>query len=166
MSVEHVDIDDPNIHEPKGVSTANADTVYIADGAGSGEWASLTLETIDTSSIFGTNSFWLWANLENIGTAGEVFLPVTRGCNVITATLVLGGAITGSDETITFRRSDGASMGTVTVTQSGSATGDTYTFTPSANEELVADQYLEIETAGNCTGTVSMFITVEFELTE
>ena len=30
--VEHVDITDPEIHEPKGVSTASADQVYEADG--------------------------------------------------------------------------------------------------------------------------------------
>lgn len=37
--VEHVNIADPNIHEPKGVSTASLGMVYVADGAGSGTWA-------------------------------------------------------------------------------------------------------------------------------
>lgn len=36
--VEHVDIADPNIHEPKGVASAVAQAVYVADGAGSGDW--------------------------------------------------------------------------------------------------------------------------------
>lgn len=35
---EHVSITDPNIHEPKGISTAAAKTVYEADGLGSGAW--------------------------------------------------------------------------------------------------------------------------------
>lgn len=35
---EHVVITDPNIHEPKGVSTAASGRAYIADGAGSGSW--------------------------------------------------------------------------------------------------------------------------------
>lgn len=38
MSIEHKDIIDPNIHEPKGVSTAAAETVYRANGLGSGTW--------------------------------------------------------------------------------------------------------------------------------
>ena len=38
MAVEHVNIADPNIHEPKGVATAAVDTVYYANGAGSGSW--------------------------------------------------------------------------------------------------------------------------------
>ena len=35
---EHVSITDPNIHEPKGVASAQAGTAYIATGAGSGQW--------------------------------------------------------------------------------------------------------------------------------
>jgi hypothetical protein len=40
MAIEHNIITDPHIHEPKGVSTAAVDTVYVANGAGSGEWLS------------------------------------------------------------------------------------------------------------------------------
>lgn len=38
MAVQHNVITDPNIHEPKGASTASAGQVYVADGAGSGNW--------------------------------------------------------------------------------------------------------------------------------
>lgn len=38
MAVEHANITDPNVHEPKGVSGANSREVYSADGSGSGEW--------------------------------------------------------------------------------------------------------------------------------
>lgn len=38
MTIEHSVITDPNIHEPKGVSTANSEQVYSADGVGSGSW--------------------------------------------------------------------------------------------------------------------------------
>lgn len=37
-TVQHSALTDPNIHEPKGVSTAAAGKVYIANGAGSGTW--------------------------------------------------------------------------------------------------------------------------------
>ena len=39
MAVQHVDITDPDLHEPKGVSTALIGQAYIADGAGSGTWS-------------------------------------------------------------------------------------------------------------------------------
>lgn len=35
---EHRIITDPHIHEPKGISTANEGMIYVADGAGSGNW--------------------------------------------------------------------------------------------------------------------------------
>lgn len=38
MAVEHVNITDPEIHEPKGVAAASVGQVYVADGAASGSW--------------------------------------------------------------------------------------------------------------------------------
>ena len=37
-TVEHSTLTTGELHEPKGIATANANTVYIADGAGSGSW--------------------------------------------------------------------------------------------------------------------------------
>lgn len=38
MTILHVNIPDADRHEPKGVSTATAGQVYVADGAASGSW--------------------------------------------------------------------------------------------------------------------------------
>jgi hypothetical protein len=38
MATEHDSITDPEIHEPKGVSTASSGQFYLADGVGSGAW--------------------------------------------------------------------------------------------------------------------------------
>jgi len=38
MAIQHDSITDPNIHEPKGISTASNGAMYFADGAGSGDW--------------------------------------------------------------------------------------------------------------------------------
>lgn len=35
---EHKNIADANLHEPKGVVSASANTVYLADGSSSGDW--------------------------------------------------------------------------------------------------------------------------------
>lgn len=35
---QHNALTDPELHEPKGASTAATRTVYIADGTGSGDW--------------------------------------------------------------------------------------------------------------------------------
>lgn len=42
MSVQHRDIPDAQIHEPKGVATASQNSVYTANGAGSGVWAKIS----------------------------------------------------------------------------------------------------------------------------
>lgn len=38
-TVQHKDIPEAQLHEPKGASTANAGDTYIANGSGSGSWA-------------------------------------------------------------------------------------------------------------------------------
>ena len=43
MAVFHKNLQDPEIHEPKGISTAIADTVYVANGVGGGGWQRLGL---------------------------------------------------------------------------------------------------------------------------
>lgn len=44
--VNHNTLTDPYLHEPKGISTALAGQIYVADGAGSGDW-------VENSRIFG-----------------------------------------------------------------------------------------------------------------
>lgn len=39
MTVQHKDIPEAQLHEPKGVSTAQSNHTYVADGAGSGSWS-------------------------------------------------------------------------------------------------------------------------------
>lgn len=51
MATEHSDITDPLIHEPKGISTAAANTVYVADGSASGDWAKLPREALADGSL-------------------------------------------------------------------------------------------------------------------
>lgn len=38
MTVAHSSLTGSDLHEPKGVASANAGDVYVADGAGSGDW--------------------------------------------------------------------------------------------------------------------------------
>lgn len=38
-NIQHRDIPEAQLHEPKGASTASAGDIYVADGAGSGSWA-------------------------------------------------------------------------------------------------------------------------------
>jgi hypothetical protein len=90
MSIQHAIIDDPDIHEPKGISTAAANTVYVATGAGTGAWtaaagssfgeiyitAGATTQTLSAASAYATlNPAAEWAS----GVSSGVTLDPTNG---------------------------------------------------------------------------------------
>lgn len=50
MTIEHKNISDTELHEPKGVSSAAVGKVYVSDGAASGSWEN-TLTGLDTAVI-------------------------------------------------------------------------------------------------------------------
>lgn len=68
MTVQHSAITEAQgIHEPKGVSTASSGQVYIADGAGSGDWRYLPhslcyYDNIGTGTTFTTPSSYTLIN--------------------------------------------------------------------------------------------------------
>lgn len=49
--VEHSQLPDELLHEPKGASTAAAGTVYVADGAGSGSFSKLPTTSLDIALV-------------------------------------------------------------------------------------------------------------------
>lgn len=73
MTVQHNVITDPNIHEPKGASTAAANYVYVANGAGSGTWKKV--ETAQISSGAATNGQRMIAD----GAGGVAFRSTSHG---------------------------------------------------------------------------------------
>lgn len=46
MSIQHKNIPDAELHEPKGVAGATANTAYFANGSGSGSWKKVGTETL------------------------------------------------------------------------------------------------------------------------
>jgi len=57
-NVQHKDIVDPNIHEPKGIGLASAGMAYVANGLGSGSWKTVLVPEdigITPSTLFTFN---------------------------------------------------------------------------------------------------------------
>lgn len=50
MAIEHKNIAEANLHEPKGVSVASVGQVYVADGAGTGNWVKPEPKGADAAS--------------------------------------------------------------------------------------------------------------------
>ena len=160
---EHVDITDPEIHEPKGVSTATLGSGYFSDGAGSGNWTTVGTTQIDTSEIFNINKFSLMIEIPDVSTADTVLVPLPFACTLTKATSILHTAITGANSILTFINSTGpTSIGTITVTQSGSAEGDIDTLTPVANNAFTAGTYLKVTTDGASSTASRVTVHLEF----
>ena len=67
---EHNLITDPYLHEPKGISTAAANKVYVADGAGSGGWKTAYINSVEDYNHDGGSqalSSGVWTKLLNDG---------------------------------------------------------------------------------------------------
>lgn len=50
-TIEHSELPDELLHEPKGASTAAAGTVYVADGAGKGSFTKLPTTSLDITAV-------------------------------------------------------------------------------------------------------------------
>ena len=45
--LEHKELTDPNLHEPKGIAAASANSVYVCTGEGTGSWHPLTISEMN-----------------------------------------------------------------------------------------------------------------------
>lgn len=66
MTIQHKNITEADLHEPKGVSLATADTVYVADGAGSGDWVK-----VGPTSLAGVSTDGVAGQFVNVDGAGN-----------------------------------------------------------------------------------------------
>lgn len=139
-NVQHSALTDPNLHEPKGASTASNNEVYVADGAGSGSW------TPRTHTLF--------AHIENISNVSTWYVPIPYNGTIAKVVCVINGTIAASDATITVSNAAGSSMGTITIAQSGSAAGDVDFLNPTSNNTVTANSFITVATDGASSNNV------------
>ncbi len=164
-NVSHATLTGSDLHEPKGAASATADSVYVADGAGSGTWEKITADSIDTTSILGVNQFTISLFWDDMGTAGSRYIPIPFACTCTQIYTCIQAAIAGANNIFTFRNTAGSSMGTITVTQAGSAAGDVDSLTPASNNTFTAGTFMKIDTDGGDSGTTDAYMTLIFTRT-
>jgi len=145
-NVNHSSLTDPLIHEPKGVASASAGKVYVADGSGSGTWTSK--ETLVGETLTGY--------IDNISASSTVYVPIPFAGTISKIVTVLEAAISSANATLTVKNAAAASMGTITVAQSGSAAGDVDTLAPSSNNTVAADSFITIASDGGSTNSATL----------
>lgn len=174
----HADLTGADLHEPKGAAAAASGTVYVSNGAGSGSWTSLAASKVTVADADGNFSgadvetvltelndktlllFGVFADVSNPST---ILIPIGFSCTVLSIDFILGGEITVADSILTVTRSDGAAMGSQTITFSGSAEGTAFTFTPSGNAAFTYNthRYVKIVSDGGSTTTQPLYVVVK-----
>lgn len=159
-NVSHSDLSGASLHEPKGVENATAGTVYVADGAGSGDW------TDPLSDVNNLNAFEYVGVIEDISTASANWMVVVpRAASLTGLRSVMDGAITIGDAAITTYKNGVLQTGTLTVAYTGSAKGITDTLTYGTPISVAAGDYLEFRSDGGSTDACRLYITAEFTAT-
>lgn len=145
----HSTITDPNIHEPKGVATATNGQVYIANGSGSGAWAT-------TNKLYA-----LVIPMEDISVTNPSYIVAPFTGTLTKIHSVISGAIAGADAVLTASI-DGTPVtdGVLTITQSGSAAGDMDQATPTANNTVSAGSVISVASDGGPSSHVQTTITL------
>ena len=151
-NVNHSALSDPYLHEPKGASTATAGDVYVADGAGSGTWEDHRRSVVNL-------------HIHDISTASSMYVPIPFGGTVSRVSSVIAGAITGADVVLTVKNSSAATMGTITITQTGSAAGDVDFTNPSTNNTITDNDYILVEGDGGASSHVDCVVSIVVEHT-
>jgi hypothetical protein len=154
-NVNHSSLTDPYLHEPKGAAAAASGEVYVANGSGSGAWTAK--ETLIELSLEGY--------LENVSAVEKVYVPIPFAGTVVKILTVLEAVISSSNSTVTVKNAAGSSMGTLTITASGSAAGDVDTLVPVSNNTVTADSFITIESDGASTNTAKLRFVVVLDRT-
>lgn len=137
---EHVNISDPDIHEPKGVAASPAGKVYVSDGLGSGAWSLAEPKGADTAAV----RTMAWSD----GLGGTEW--VNHPGSIHGEIYVAGGAIVV-----------GPTGGTITADVDYRAVGATWTLNPEAYlVSLYSDNFSVLaNTAGHYL--ISAFVTFD-----
>lgn len=160
----HSTLTGSDLHEPKGVAAATADTVYVADGSGSGTHQGIAAGQINTSSIKNVNKVFVTHVIDNISTAGSHWVVPGIAGNIVGISTVIDATTATAICAMTFE------IGGVVITSSaisiasGATAGTVNTSTPTAARTVTAAQPIEIISDGASTNTVRCTVTLEFDV--
>lgn len=147
---EHAGITDPNVHEPKNISTAASKAVYVCDGAGSGGWK--------------RPPYTICGQMADVSAPGSVWVPVPVDGIITRWDTCLQGAITGADCTLKLQIVNVDVTGSgITIANASSAAGDVDSASPTAANTVTAGQAIEVVSAGESSTTAIITFTILVE---
>lgn len=144
------------LHEPKGVESATAGQVYVANGTGSGVW------TDKDASNLTLNRFSLSGTIPDVSEATSFYSAVPSKSNLTKAFLVLSGTITGANSIVTIYKNGIAQTPTITVPFTGSGPGVTQTINISPVITFNEGDVIRLASDGGSTGSQTLAVSLSF----
>lgn len=132
-NVEHSALTGSDLHEPKGVSTAGNNTVYVANGAGSGSWTA--------------QKFVMNGTLSDItSTSTSIYMAIPYDCVVKEFLVSVQGSAYSGTPVARLRNNGGTVVtgGDVSMPSSGVSTGDVFSATCTANNTFSAGDKIRV----------------------
>ncbi len=106
------------------------------------------------------NDYFVYGEIADISTASSTFVTVPDGGKIIKIYTALQGAISSANAAITFELGGTAvTGGAITVAHSGSAAGTIDSSTPTAANELLEGETIEMITDGASSGAQKLCVT-------
>lgn len=158
----HATLTGADLHEPKGVAAASANTVYVANGSGSGTWSKVGASSVETGTVKNLNKEQMFGAYTDIGTAGSRYLGFAKPVKVDKIVAVIQSATSGADTVLTFKNNSGLTMGTITV-PNGAPAGALYALSPTINNDFLTETRIQIDSDGGTSTNTNVQFT--FELT-
>lgn len=149
----HRDLTGDELHEPKGIDTASENSVYVANGAGSGTWK----DRFDGHYI--ANEYTLTGRITDLSTAGSryYFTPPVRS-ELISLHAILDGALGGADSTLQIYINGVLFPDSLTIESTGSSNGNIFSVYMTAANTLEPGSLIEVRTDGASDNAVAGYI--------
>lgn len=139
----HKDLTGAELHEPKGAASATDGTVYVADGAGSGNWTPIY------DGIYTLNEYWMTAPITDISTVSDkayIYVPVES--EIFELAAIINNAITTADAVLSIYINGVLFADTLTVVQAGSFAGQLHHTNITTSNTVPAFSVIEIRSNG------------------
>lgn len=152
MTIQHTVLTSSQVHEPKHITTSSiSDTGKVITPSGSAGGTSELRKLLHTEITGRTTE--LVAVIEDVSTAGDVYLISPFDGVITRMQLVIDGAVATADNDVTLHVG-ATTVATITVVFTGSAAADTYNQLISSSNSVTDGQVIKITTAGDSTNTV------------
>lgn len=159
-NVFHKDLTGAELHEPKGIGGASANTVYVADGTGTGTWQKISESEIDTTGELG--QLVVSANLVDLHLASIYYLAVPRAVTLKRAVITVYDAVDADTLVEVFNGDASTVIGNVTLTAAGSAAGSVFSLAISANNSFSEDTFVRLTSDAGATGAFDGHVSLLF----